>query len=173
MNHKSPPASPGRHSLGDGGCLPTPMPLENERKFLVHSDAWHTHADAGTQYRQGYLCADANVSVRVRLASEKAFLTIKGPGGISRTEFEYPVPPADAAAILDDLCPAGSVEKTRHLLPASPHTWEIDVFSGRHSGLVLAEIELSSEDEAFDRPAWLGQEVTGDPRYLNSTLAKG
>lgn len=149
------------------------MPLEIERKFLVRSDDWRTAADAGTRYHQGYLCADKTVSVRVRLAGERAFLTIKGAGpGISRTEFEYPIPAGDAAEILDDLCPAGSVEKTRHLLPHGAHTWEIDVFSGRHAGLVVAEIELSSEDEPFDRPPWLGKEVTGNPRYLNSTLAK-
>jgi len=148
------------------------MPLEIERKFLVRSDAWRADADSGTHYRQGYIHADASVSVRVRLAGDRAFLTIKGGDGISRTEYEYPIPAEHASEILDELCHAGSVEKTRHLLPAGPHTWEIDVFSGRHAGLVLAEIELSSEDEPFDRPDWLGDEVTGDPRYLNSTLAK-
>ena len=149
------------------------MPVEIERKFLVRSDAWRAKADAGTLVHQGYLCTDATVSVRVRLSGEMAFLTIKGGDpGISRSEFEYPVPHEDAAAILADLCPAGSVKKTRHLLPQSPHTWEIDVFSGRHAGLVLAEIELTTEDEPFDRPDWLGEEVTGDPRYLNATLAK-
>jgi CYTH domain-containing protein len=149
------------------------MAKEIERKFLVRSDAWRAGADAGTLYRQGYLHSDESVSVRVRLAGDKAFLTIKGGGaGISRSEFEYPVPPEDASEILDALCHAGSVEKTRHLFPAGRHTWEIDVFAGRHAGLVLAEIELSSEDEPFDRPDWLGEEVTGDPRYLNSNLAK-
>lgn len=149
------------------------MAEEIERKFLVASDGWRAAAGPGTEYLQGYLCADRAVSVRVRLAGGRAFLTIKGgAAGIRRSEFEYPLPPADARAIIDGLCPAGTVAKTRHLLAAGAHTWEIDVFHGPHAGLVLAEIELRHEDEPFERPDWLGPEVTGDPRYLNASLAR-
>ena len=122
---------------------------------------------------QAYLCADAERSVRVRLSEGQGFLTVKSGAtrhGWSRYEFEQTIAPADAEELLQ-LCLPGTVEKVRNRIPAGAHTWEVDVFHGENEGLVIAEIELASEDEAFERPDWLGEEVTGDPKYCNSMLA--
>jgi adenylate cyclase len=147
------------------------MGREIERKFLVCSDAWKSEATSERSLRQGYLAIDSGSNVRVRTDGERAWLTIKGRGeGITRPEFEYEIPAADAAPLLD-LCQNRMVEKKRHLVPVGDRTWEIDEFSGENIGLVVAEIELPDEGTAFALPAWLGAEVTGDPRYLNASLA--
>ena len=147
------------------------MAREIERKFLVRSDAWKSEVTSERSLCQGYLAIDGGNNVRVRTDGERAWLTIKGRGeGITRPEFEYEIPAADAAPLLG-LCQNRVVEKKRHLVPAGNLVWEIDEFSGENSGLVVAEIELPDENASFPRPAWLGQDVTADPRYLNSSLA--
>ncbi len=148
------------------------MGVEIERKFLVGGDAWRTLGQA-TLLRQGYLSTDAARTVRVRIDGGHAFLTIKGKSvGASRGEWEYPVPVPDAAELLDGLCQQPLVEKVRRRIAIGPHTWEVDEFLGANAGLVVAEIELASEDEAFEKPDWLGREVTGDARYFNSNLIR-
>ena len=148
------------------------MGVEIERKFLVEGDAWRTQGEA-TLLRQGYLSLDPARTVRVRIDGENAFLTIKGKSvGASRGEWEYPIPVPDAAELLDGLCQQPLVEKFRHRIASGPHTWEVDEFLGANAGLMVAEIELASEDEAFEKPDWLGREVTGDARYFNSNLIR-
>jgi len=148
------------------------MGVEIERKFLVGGDAWRTLGQA-TLLRQGYLSTDAARTVRVRIDGEQAFLTIKGKSvGASRGEWEYPIPVNEAAELLDGLCQQPLVEKVRRRIAIGPHTWEVDEFLGANAGLVVAEIELASEDEAFEKPDWLGREVTGDVRYFNSNLIR-
>jgi len=147
------------------------MGIEIERKFLVAGDGWRQPAERQTRFSQGYLSRDPARTVRVRLAGERAFLTIKGATtGATRAEFEYEVPVADARALLA-MCDGPVVEKVRHLCGHAGMTWEVDEFLGANAGLVLAEIELQSEDQPFGRPAWLGEEVTGDARYVNANLA--
>lgn len=147
------------------------MGVEIERKFLLASDAWRAGA-VGTEYRQGYLSRDPARTVRVRVAGEQAFLTIKGRNeGISRAEFEYAIPLADALALLP-LCEGPLIEKVRYRIPQGDLCWEIDEFLGQNAGLTVAEIELPTADTPFERPAWLGYEVSGDPRYYNSSLSK-
>ena len=147
------------------------MGIEIERKFLVASDAWRQQARTATRFSQGYLSRDPARTVRVRIAGPQAFLTIKGATtGASRAEFEYPVPVDDAQQLLA-LSDGPVVEKVRHLCVVEGMTWEVDEFLGANAGLVVAEIELRSEDQAFVRPAWLGAEVTGDARYVNANLA--
>jgi adenylate cyclase len=146
------------------------MGREIERKFLVTSDAWRAGA-TGTPFRQGYLSLDPARTVRVRLAGSQAWLTVKGlTRGATRDEFEYEIPTADAAAMLDGLCTA-TLEKTRHKVSFGGTTWEVDEFHGANAGLVVAEIELENEGSTIRRPGWLGTEVTNDPRYYNSNLA--
>ena len=150
------------------------MPREIERKFLVAGDGWRAGA-RGVPYRQGYLSAgaDAGCTVRVRVAGERAFLTVKGPsvrGG--RDEYEYPIPVADAAEMLDRLCAGGRVEKLRHRIAFGGHPWEVDEFGGENAPLVVAEVELADIDEPVELPPWLGREVTDDPRYTNAALAR-
>lgn len=147
------------------------MPTEIERKFLVVSNAWRRGARE-TAYKQGYLLADEHCAVRVRIAGRKAFLTIKGQTrGASRAEFEYPIPLKHAEALLR-LCPGGLIEKTRHKVRHKGLVWEVDVFAGDNAGLVVAEVELKSEKQAVPLPAWVGKEVTDDPRYYNANLMK-
>jgi len=146
------------------------LPLEIERKFLV-IPGWRP-STPGTPFRQGYIASSPGRTVRVRIEGTEGRLTLKGPAtGFSRAEFEYPIPLADAQELLDTLCTSPLVEKTRHLVPFEGHTWEVDVFGGLNAGLIVAELELATEDEAFARPPWLGPEVTSDPRYANSRLA--
>jgi CYTH domain-containing protein len=148
------------------------MAQEIERKFLVKRDVW-TPAGPGTPYRQGYLSAQKERVVRVRIQGGEARLTVKGATvGLTRAEFEYPIPVADAAAMLDGLCERPLVEKDRHVEVHGGKTWEIDVFHGENEGLVVAELELASEDEPFTKPAWAGEEVSRDPRYANANLAR-
>ena len=148
------------------------MGLEIERKFLV-AGAGRKGLAAGVRYRQGYLSRSGGPTVRVRIAGDEGFLTVKGAAhGLARAEFEYAIPVEDAAAMLDDLCEKTLVEKTRYRIPFGAHILEVDEFSGDNAGLVLAEVELRSADEEPDRPAWVGREVSSDPRYFNSNLAK-
>lgn len=148
------------------------MGHEIERKFLVRGDAYRA-LGTSERYRQGYVRTAGPATVRVRLAGERGFLTIKGPTqGLTRAEFEYPIPRDEAEALLDTLCERPQIEKLRWRIPAGAHTWEVDEFLGDNAGLVVAEIELGAEDEPFARPEWLGEEVTADPRYRNSELAR-
>ncbi|HEY9109896.1 MAG TPA: CYTH domain-containing protein [Roseateles sp.] len=147
------------------------MGIEIERKFLVAGDGWRRQAVSQTRFSQGYLSRDPARTVRVRIAGDAAFLTIKGATtGATRAEFEYAVPLTDAQALLG-MCDGPVVEKIRHLCLFEGMTWEVDEFLGANAGLVVAEIELQSEGQAFARPAWLGTEVTGDGRYVNANLA--
>jgi adenylate cyclase len=144
------------------------MAVEIERKFLVVSRAWKTVP--GILYRQGYLNRDPARTVRVRMAGDAAFLTVKGIShGATRAEFEYPIPVQDAHALLA-LCEGPQVEKMRYRVDHRGTLWEVDEFSGDNTGLVVAEVELESEDQPFAKPDWLGEEVTHDARYFNSSL---
>lgn len=149
--------------------------LETERKFLVRSDAFAAEAVASHRLCQGYIACEGGNTVRVRIADRSGYLTIKGPGGptgISRREWEMEIPLPDAEALFA-LCRGGRVEKTRYIIPADGgRRWEVDRFHGENEGLVLAEIELSAADETFEKPDWLGEEVTGDARYYNSFLSR-
>jgi adenylate cyclase len=147
------------------------MTQEIERKFLVRGP-FLEHATRHRRIVQGYLSSVPERTVRVRISAAKGYLTIKGIGnasGASRYEWEREIPLAEAEALLA-LCEPGVIEKVRHLVPVGRHTYEVDVFGGALDGLVVAEIELGHEDESFERPSWLGAEVTGDPRYYNSAL---
>jgi adenylate cyclase len=146
--------------------------LEIERKFLVLDERWREAAHGSARFRQGYLNDEERCSVRVRISGDAAWLNLKSVTlGAQRHEFEYPIPLADAQQMLDLLSCKPVVEKTRYFVDCGPHTWEIDVFEGDNAGLVVAEIELGSPDEAFEQPPWLGAEVTFDPRYYNTRLA--
>ena len=145
------------------------MGIEIERKFLVVGDDWR--AAPAVPYAQGYLNRDKARTVRVRVVRDQAWLTIKGVStGATRAEFDYPIPVADAEQLLA-LCDGPVIRKTRRVIEHAGATWEVDEFQGDNAGLVVAEIELPSEDAAFQRPAWLGAEVTHDARYFNSSLA--
>lgn len=149
------------------------MATEIERKFLVTNDRWRDAVVRSAVYRQGYLESNPRVSIRVRIEDDQARLNIKsGTLGIERLEYEYPLPLADAEEMLDRLADGPLVEKTRHFVEHQGHTWEIDVFAGDNQGLVVAEIELSSPDEAFARPDWLGAEVSHEKRYYNVMLTR-
>ena len=150
--------------------------LEIEHKFLIKNDSWKKSASEGILYRQGYIKTQSKTAVRVRIAGEKSFLTIKGAGqgklGISRSEFEYEIPIGEAEAIMENLVDSTLIEKHRYLVEHDGKTWEIDVFSGDNDGLEIAEIELNSENEKFSLPEWVGECVSGDLRYLNTSLSK-
>lgn len=150
------------------------MGTEIERKFLVRSDDWRTASRATKRIRQGYLASGGANSVRVRIIDDrKARLTVKSAtSSMVRHEFEYDVPVEDGLELLG-LCEGHVIEKVRHLVPAGPgRAWEVDVFAGSLTGLVLAEIELEAVDETFGRPDWLGREVTGERCYANASLAR-
>jgi adenylate cyclase len=154
------------------------MAREIERKFLVRNDAWRRNSAPGVVMRQGYLNdvtreREPRASVRVRVAGERSWLNVKSATlGIQRLEFEYAIPVADAREMLASLCAGRTIEKTRHVVLHRGHEWEVDVFHGRNEGLVVAELELRAQDEAFEHPPWLGEEVSGDPRYYNVSLAR-
>ena len=149
------------------------MPVEIERKFLVKNDSWWSAVSHSTQIRQGYLAPIAKASVRVRLEGDKATINIKSATlGIHRMEYEYPIPKEEAIEMLDNLCDGPQINKNRHRVKVGKHTWEIDEFFGDNGGLIVAEIELDSVDEAFEIPDWLGIEVTEDQRYYNVNLVK-
>ena len=145
------------------------MGIEIERKFLVVGDDWR--AAPARPYAQGYLNRDKQRTVRVRIVEDAAWLTVKGAtAGATRAEFDYPIPLADAEQLLA-LCDGPLVRKLRRVIVHAGCTWEVDEFQGDNAGLVVAEIELASEAQAFEPPPWLGAEVTHDPRYFNSSLA--
>jgi CYTH domain-containing protein len=147
------------------------MGVEIERRFLVRGDAWRAAATRARRLRQGYLAREDGVTVRLRLEPGAARLTIKGPGGLVRPEFDYPLPPAEAAEMLDRLCAGRRLDKTRHDVPHGGLLWEVDVFEGPLDGLVIAEVELPRPDHPLELPPWAGREVTDDPRYANAALA--
>jgi adenylate cyclase len=146
--------------------------LEIERKFLVDKAKWlMTSKPEGTNIMQGYLSIDVDKVVRVRIAGGKGFLTIKGKSEtFSHPEYEYEIPPDDARELIQKYT-ATRVEKVRTRIPSGNHVWEVDEFHGENEGLLLAEIELASPEDDFERPEWLGEEVTGDKRYYNSWLS--
>jgi CYTH domain-containing protein len=146
------------------------MAVEIERKFLVTDDSWRD-GSPGVRMAQGYLSLAPERAVRVRLAGENAWLTVKGrTEGISRAEFEYAIPPGDARDLLA-MCLPSVIEKTRYRVPVCGRVWEIDVFHGANEGLVLAEVELEDESARLELPSWTGEEVSADPRYFNACLA--
>lgn len=148
------------------------MGQEIERKFLVVGDEWRSHA-SGQRYCQGYLPTQPGTTVRVRIVGPIGYLTIKGPTqGITRSEFEYEIPLSDAQQLLDELCDRPLIEKTRYRVEALGHIWEIDEFEGENQGLIIAEVELENAHQPIALPSWLGTEVSGDPRYYNSSLTK-
>ena len=149
------------------------MAQEIERKFLVRGD-FKSEVTKATRITQGYLSSVPERTVRVRVKGDKGYITVKGIGsdsGASRFEWEKEIPVEDVRELLK-ICEPGVIDKTRYLVPAGRHTFEVDEFYGDNEGLVVAEVELSSEDEEFVRPEWLGEEVTGDARYYNSMLMK-
>lgn len=146
------------------------MGIEIERKFLVHSDKLPKLTN-GYTIKQGYIPTRDFTTVRIRIQNKEAYLTIKGKSqGASRLEFEYTIPLSDAESMIESLCATSLIDKIRYLLVHEGHTWEIDVFEGLNKGLILAEIELASEDEVFVLPNWVTEEVTHDVRYFNSQL---
>ena len=148
------------------------MGVEIERKFLLAGDAWRGLGRA-VLLRQGYLSSARERVVRVRIEGEQAMLTIKGANvGATRGEWEYPIPMADAVELLDGLCEQPLIEKYRRRIDFAGNVWEVDEFLGANAGLVVAEIELASEQQAFDKPDWIAEEVTDDLRYFNSNLIK-
>ncbi len=149
------------------------MATEIERKFLILNQDWQEHVEAEVHIAQGYLASNEFSSTRIRIQDDKANINIKSATlGISRTEFEYVIPVDDAQQMINDLCVKPVIEKTRYFVRHNKHTWEIDVFSGDNEGLIVAEIELSSTDEAFETPSWIGEEVSNDARYYNVCLVK-
>ncbi len=146
------------------------MAIEIERKFLVSSDAWRQGA-VGVPFRQGYLSVEPERTLRVRLEGEVGKLTIKGiTEGIRRAEYEYSIPPGEASELLDRLCLRPLIEKTRYRVEHAGLLWEIDEFYGDNAGLIVAEVELTSEAQKFELPDWVGQEVSGEIRYYNANL---
>jgi len=151
------------------------MAQEIERKFLVQGEEWRT--TTGARYRQGYLSLDPVRTVRVRTVEklatgeQRGYLTIKGKAvDLSRPEYEYEIPLSDAHELLNHLCQRPLIEKIRHRIPIDDVVWEVDEFLGDNAGLVVAEVELMSAEQPFAKPAWIGQEVTDDARYLNASL---
>ncbi len=149
------------------------MATEIERKFLLLNEDWRAIVESDMQIVQSYLATNEFSSTRIRIQDDKANINIKSATlGISRTEFEYAIPVDDAQLMIDELCVKPVIEKTRYIVNHMQHTWEIDVFSGDNEGLIVAEIELSSPDETFEKPSWLGEEVSNDARYYNVCLVK-
>ena len=150
------------------------MAQEIERKFLVKDDSFKQMASSSSRIRQGYICSMRGRTVRVRVRNDKGYLTIKGPSdaaGMSRYEWEKEIPLNEAEELMK-LCEPGQIDKTRYLVNWGNHVFEVDEFYGENEGLVMAEVELQSEDEPYERPPFLGMEVTGDVRYFNSFLMK-
>lgn len=148
------------------------MAREIERKFLLQDESWRAQVSASEHLHQGYLCGNRDASVRVRIAGDRANLNIKSATlGVERQEFEYEIPLADAEIMLHELA-SSRIEKIRHLVNMRGFLWEIDEFYGANAGLIVAEIELPDPETPFPRPAWLGQEVSDDPRYYNTELAR-
>ncbi|HER34212.1 MAG: CYTH domain-containing protein [Halothiobacillaceae bacterium] len=149
------------------------MATEIERKFLLATEAWRDEVERAERMVQGYLNDQGPVSVRARIAGSRAWLNIKSRTlGVSRDEFEYEIPLADAERMLDCLTTGPVIDKTRHLVRHGDHLWEIDEFHGENDGLIVAEVELDHVDETVERPAWLGEEVSDQARYYNVSLVK-
>ena len=149
------------------------MPIEIERKYLLRSDDWKQASDQGRYIVQGYLAGSEQASVRVRIEGNRANINIKSATlGVYRKEYEYPVPLEQAREMLDTLCEHPLIEKTRYIVKHDGLEWEIDVFAGENDGLVVAEVELESEDQKINLPDWCGEEVSDDPRYYNVSLGK-
>lgn len=149
------------------------MAREIERKFLLRDDSWRGQVESSQRMAQGYLQRSADTAIRVRIAGGQAHLNIKKSlDGIHRLEYEYPIPLQDAEELLAQVALPTPIDKTRHLVRIGQHTWEIDEFHGDNAGLVVAEIELAHADEAFEWPGWLGEEVSTDTRYFNSSLSE-
>jgi adenylate cyclase len=147
------------------------MGIEIERKFLLANDDWRSLADKGALYRQGYLNLDPERIVRLRIIKDRGFLTIKGKTkGITRIEYEYEIPWQECVEMLEMLTLKSIIEKKRYIIEYKGFIWEIDEFSGENSGLIVAEVEIESEDQQIEKPGWIGPEVTDDPRYFNSNL---
>lgn len=148
------------------------MGMEIERKFLVRDLRWKTMAQ-GVLLRQGYLSSNPERVVRVRIEGERALLTIKGRNtGAARGEWEYPIPVVDAQTFLDELCERPIIEKLRYRIPWHGLVWEVDEFLGENAGLIVAEVELHTENQVFEKPDWVGEEVTHDSRYYNANLLR-
>ncbi|MGF1939037.1 MAG: CYTH domain-containing protein [Nostoc sp. ChiQUE02] len=148
------------------------MAKEIERKYLVRGDSWRGLAE-GSVYRQGYIATQDKATVRIRIVGEKSYLTIKGPNiKYSRLEFEYLIPVEDAQEMLETLCERPFIEKVRYKIESGGLIWEIDEFDGVNKGLILAEVELSDENQQIELPTWIGEEVSDDFRYFNSNLVK-
>ena len=148
------------------------MATEIERKFLVVGDAWRSAASRRIAMRQGYLTRDGRSSVRVRITDSEARLNLKAAVvGTTRLEYDWPIARAEAEEILAQLCLRPLIEKVRHLVEVGGRQWEVDEFAGENAGLVVAELELLAADEEFERPTWLGREVTQEQRYYNQALA--
>ncbi|WP_455216663.1 CYTH domain-containing protein [Kaarinaea lacus] len=149
------------------------MATEIERKFLLRDDSWRKEVNQGDRIRQGYLAGSEKSSIRVRISGNKANINIKSATlGMTRQEYEYDIPLPEANEILDTLCEGPLIEKTRYHVQHGDHLWEVDEFYGDNQGLVVAEIELNNLDEHFERPDWLGEEVSDDTRYYNVCLVK-
>lgn len=148
------------------------MGKEIEKKFLVTGDQWRQLAE-GTVYRQGYLSVVKERVVRVRTIGDTGYLTIKGiTVGATRLEYEYEISVSDSNEMLDQLCQKPIIEKKRYKVQFGGLTWEIDEFFGDNDGLIVAEVELEDENQEFEKPGWIGEEVTSDPRYFNSNLTR-
>ncbi len=149
------------------------MGTEIERKFLLRDDSWRNAVSSSRDIVQGYLANTDRGSIRVRLEDDNASLNLKSMTlGVTRSEFDYPIPAAEASVILETLCMRPLIEKTRHHVEFDGCTWEIDEFRGENAGLVVAELELAHQDQSFTAPPWLGQEVSDDPRYYNVCLVE-
>ena len=148
------------------------MALEIERKYLVVNDKWRDRIISESEMKQGYLANVPNASVRVRVSGTKARLTVKGRSkGISRSEYEYSIPLQDAQEILNNNVAGAVIEKVRYKVKCGDHVWDLDIFAGANQGLIMAEVELGSEEEAFKMPEWVGEEVSSDSRYYNASLS--
>lgn len=147
--------------------------IEIERKFLVNDFSYRDNATSCLEIAQGFLNTDPERTIRIRKSGNRGWITVKGKseyGGTTRPEWEYEIPSADANELLQ-LCPSGVLHKMRYKVPSGRHVFEVDEFLGDNQGLVLAEVELSHIDEVFEKPSWLGKEVTGNPAYYNSQLS--
>ncbi|OKH39633.1 adenylate cyclase [[Phormidium ambiguum] IAM M-71] len=148
------------------------MAIEIERKFLVNGDQWRSLA-SGITYRQGYICTKKEGVVRVRIVGDRGYLTIKGLSvGNSRAEFEYQIPLSDAQTMLETMCERPLIEKNRYIIKHGELIWEVDEFFGENAGLIIAEVELSTEEQVIELPEWVGIEVSHDARYFNANLIK-
>jgi len=149
------------------------MATEIERKFLVKNDLWRDQVISQSRMKQGYLSSQGNASIRVRVDRGRALLNIKSATlGIRRSEFEYEIPLEDGEEILAVIAQQPFIDKTRYKVKCGDHVWDLDLFEGENRGLVVAEVELGSEEESFEMPAWAGEEVSEDPRYYNVSLVK-